>query len=203
MPNLNLKDDLRSSMKPQPLSPFKKQPMSSGGVKTLPVLVIVGAVILIVVGVYLLNHFGYIKLWEKKGSDTDVAVQQPTEIKLPADEGTVQPPAAETPTLTEIQKPDEVKNETGTKLKGKIAETATGEYAIFIYSFRDKTNAVKVAQRWTDAGYFSVITEKGDRSGGKWYRVSIGRYETKAEALKVAQKLADSFEAGYWVDRLK
>ncbi len=189
MPNLNLKDNLRSSMKPQPLSPFKKQPMSGGGVKTLPVLVIIGAVILIAVGVYLLNHFGYITLWEKKGLGTDEEI--------------VQPPPAETPTVTEISKPVEVKKETGTQTEGKIAVTGTGEYAIFIYSFRDKANAVKAAQRWTDAGYFSVITEKGDKSGGKWYRVSIGRYETKAEALKVAQKLADSFEAGYWVDRLK
>ncbi len=203
MPNLNIKDDLRSRMKPQPLTPFKKQPMSSGRGKTLPVLVIVGAVILIAVGVYLLSQFGYIKLWEKKVSVTNVTKEQPTEIISPPDESTVQPQVVEAPAVTEIQNPNEVVNEIEKKLKEKTTETATGEYAIFIYSFRDKTNAVKAAQRWTDAGYISLITEKDDRIGGKWYRVSIGRFETKNEALKVAQKLSNSFDAGYVIDRLK
>ena len=85
-----------------------------------------------------------------------------------------------------------------TKPVEKIAEGATGEYSIFIGSFRDKSKAEEEASRWRVAGYSSTVSEKA-----KWFRLAIGRYATKKEAIEVAQKLSDAFEAGYWIDKVK
>jgi cell division protein FtsN len=85
-----------------------------------------------------------------------------------------------------------------TKPVEKKSESATGEYSIFIGSFRDKSKAEEEAGRWRDAGYTSTVSEKA-----KWYRLAIGRYSTKKEAIEDAQKLSDAFEAGYWIDKVK
>lgn len=99
------------------------------------------------------------------------------------------------PTVKAEKKPE---MKTGTKPVEKISESTTGEYSIFIGSFRDKSKAEEEASRWREAGYTSTVSEKGE-----WYRLAIGRYATKKEAIEVAQKLSDAFEAGYWIDKVK
>jgi cell division protein FtsN len=99
------------------------------------------------------------------------------------------------PTVKAEKKPE---MKTGTKPVEKISESTTGEYSIFIGSFRDKSKAEEEAGRWREAGYTSTVSEKA-----KWYRLAIGRYATKKEAIEVAQKLSDAFEAGYWIDKVK
>jgi septal ring-binding cell division protein DamX len=242
MPNLNIKDEPKKSFQRQPLSPFRRAPIASGGLRTLHVMIILGIIILAAVGVYLLNDFGYIQLWTKKTQTQAVVPQQPAAVDTSAVTAAQQPPSpvVTTPTpevkktiaekKTEIKitkKPEviaaakprvkieakpEVKKETkptvktekkpemkaGTKPVEKIPENVTGDYSIFIGSFRDKSKAEEEASRWREAGYTSTVSEKA-----KWYRLAIGRYATKKEAIEVAQKLSDAFEAGYWIDRVK
>ncbi|HLX12679.1 MAG TPA: SPOR domain-containing protein [Bacteroidota bacterium] len=76
--------------------------------------------------------------------------------------------------------------------------STSGEYTIYIYSFRDKKNADDEAGRWKDAGYPSYVTQHKSL-----YRVSLGRYPSKDEARKDAEKLKEGFESGYYIDLMK
>lgn len=76
--------------------------------------------------------------------------------------------------------------------------SSSGKFTIFVGSFKNKQNAETIAGRWKDAGYPTHVTTKG-----AWYRVSIGNYSTKEEGKRVAEKMRDAFEYGYWVDLLQ
>ncbi len=78
----------------------------------------------------------------------------------------------------------------------QTAPVGTGEFTIYIGAFKSKINADDLANRWNEAGYQAFITEKKG-----FYRVSIGKYSSKAEAKEQAEKLKDGFESGYWVDK--
>ncbi len=202
MPNLNLRDDPNTRKSEQPLSPFKRQPMSAGGSKTIILLLSLGSIILLVTVVYLLNHFGYINLWGAKTEKVIVQTQPVTEEY----EETEQQPAELIPSPEITEKPSQPKTSVQpTKpLDSKIIDSGKGNYTIFIASFRSKDRAETLVKRWTDAGYYSTINEKNaGKDGGIWYRVSIGRYESRNEAKKVADTLLQSFESGYWIDELK
>jgi cell division protein FtsN len=235
MPNLNIKDDSKKSFQRQPLSPFKRAPLAGGGSTTLHVMIGLGIVILIAVGVYLLNQFGYIHLWEKKTTTQATlpqqqAVPQSASVETsevvasqPSPTTVTAPPASESKqTIAEKKsavklgtksavKPEKktdikvtkkvepnVEKKAVPKIVDKVPESAAGEYAIFIGSFREKSKADEEAARWREAGYTATVSEKN-----KWFRLAIGKYNTKKEATEVAKKLSDAFEAGYWIDKVK
>ena len=72
-----------------------------------------------------------------------------------------------------------------------------GNYTIYIGRHRTRSIADEEAMRWTDAGYQSFVTVADG-----WYRVSIGVFERKTDAIPVIEKLSDGFEGGYWVSAL-
>jgi cell division protein FtsN len=249
MPNLNIKDEPKKSFKRQPLSPFRRPPLSGGGGTTLHVMIVLGIIILIAVGVYLANDFGYIHLWTKKTPvPAVVAQQQESELLTSVDSiAAAQPvpvPSTPEPKKTTVAKKSEVKAEkkpevkvekkpevkvekkpevkvekksevkaekkleviaekkleikAETKKVDKILESTIGEYSIIIGSFRDRSKAEAEASKWKEVGYISTVSEKAN-----WYRLAIGKYATKKEALENAKKLADGFEGGYWIEQVK
>lgn len=233
MPNLNIKDEPKRSFKRQPLSPFKRAPLSGGGGTTLHVMIVLGVIILIAVGVYLANEYGYIHLWTKKPpAPAVVPQQQESQLLTSVDSiAAAQPvPVPSTPepkktTVTKkpevkVEKKPEVKTEKKSEVKAEkklevIAEkkteikaetkqaikmpvSTTGEYSIIIGSFRDRAKAEAEASKWKEVGYISTVSEKSN-----WYRLAIGKYATKKEALENAKKLADGFEGGYWIEQVK
>ncbi|MDI6802558.1 MAG: SPOR domain-containing protein [Bacteroidota bacterium] len=215
MPNLNIPEEQKRNMRQQPLSPFKRQAMAGGGSKMLPIMVIFSLIILVGVVIYALNQYGYIHLWGEKPTKVIVIPEQQEEITEPAtelsptdtieEETTQQTKAESVPkieapvTKQPVPTPEPAKQPVKKEAEQKVhKETGSGSYSIVVASFREKSNAEKNVKRWTDAGYEAMITEKD-----KWYRVSVGRYETKQDAMKAAAKLADALEAGYWIEQVK
>jgi hypothetical protein len=233
MPNLNIKDEPKRNFKRQPLSPFRRAPLSGGGGTTLHVMIVLGVIILIAVGVYLANNFGYIHLWTKKAPVPAVVPQQQesqllTSVDSIAAAQPVPVPSTPEPKKTTVAKKSEVKTEKKPEVKAekksevktekklevkaeekpeikaapkqaiKIPESTIGEYSIIIGSFRDKSKAEAEASKWKEVGYISTVSEKAN-----WYRLAIGKYATKKEALEDAKKLADGFEGGYWIEQVK
>jgi len=80
--------------------------------------------------------------------------------------------------------------------KPPSAPVGSGQYTIFIGSFKQKSLADDEASRWNEAGYQAFVTE---RKG--WHRVSLGKYGSKDEARQQAEKLKEAFETGYWIDQ--
>lgn len=231
MPNLNLNEDPRRRLRQQPLSPFKKPPITGGGSKMLPIMVLFGLLIFVGVILFLLNQTGYINLWGEKSAhimaitkpeenpvEPTQTIQIPVEQKEPNRDSGIQKEeqkVIESNKIKQEQKSKEgkaateVKKEAEKKVLPKtIPEIKnaklTGGYSIFIGSFRDRKRAEEEAQRWSDAGFEVAISEKSFNSrSGKWYRVHIGNFSDREEARKLALKLADAFEGGYWIDVVK
>ncbi|MFI5252082.1 MAG: SPOR domain-containing protein [Bacteroidota bacterium] len=76
----------------------------------------------------------------------------------------------------------------------KIKSSSGGDYTIFVGSFKDKQNAENLFSRWKQAGYPVSLTTKGT-----WYRVSLGKYPTKVEALQEAEKMREALTEGYFI----
>lgn len=230
MPNLNLNEDPRRRLRQQPLSPFKKPPITGGGSKMLPLMVLFGLLIFVGVIIYLLNQSGYLHLWGEKPIKTaSVSIQEekPLEVTqptaIPSDEkATSQERTIENETPVSGQKQvevnrkeerkeqkitTEIKKESQKKPLPRFAENkqkSVGGYAIFIGSYRDKKRAEEEAQRWSEAGFEVGVNEKVFNGGsGKWYRVYIGNFSDREEARRTAMKFADGFEGGYWIDVVK
>lgn len=222
MPNLNFKNDPKRNIRNQPLSPFKRPPISGGGSKMLPLMVFFGFVVFVGVIVYVLNQSGYINLWGEKAKSIAVIKTETERPEITEPQTVVEEkhpvetiPVEGNDTSAKVEKEQkqaemkvveakpapEVRNDI-TKTKQKTSKTEQGSFVIFIGSFRVKKNAEVEAQKWSDAGYDVSITEKSFAQGnGKWYRVSIGNYPTREEAVAVAKKIGDSFEGGYWIDK--
>ncbi len=217
MPNLNIPEEQKRNMRQQPLSPFKRQAMAGGGSKMLPIMVIFSLIILVGVVIYALNRYGYINLWGEKPTKVIAIPEQQEQITEPystqpiEEETTPQTtvesvPKNEAPVIKQpVPTPEPAKQVVKKEAEQKVQrETGTGSYSIVVASFKEKANAEKNVKRWTDSGYEAMITEKdAEKKGSKWYRVSIGRYETKQDAMKAAAKLADALEAGYWIEQVK
>lgn len=73
-----------------------------------------------------------------------------------------------------------------------------GKYTIFVARFRLKENAEQTARKWEGGSYKPEVTE---REG--WFRVSIGRFETRGKAKAAAEELGERLKAGYFVGRVK
>lgn len=231
MPNLNLNEDPRRRLRQQPLSPFQKPPMTKGGSKMLPLMVLFGLLIFVGVILFLLNQTGYIHLWGEKSiqkSSISIPEERPIEapqaVEIPVNQKELEKSneAIQTKNEQNTIETNQIKTEPKTKEQQYTAEVKkdiekkalpkpvpeikrpklTGGYSIFIGSFRDRKRAEGEAQRWSEAGYEVAISEKSF-TGGKWYRVHIGNFSDKEEARKLALKLADAFEGGYWIDVVK
>ena len=73
-----------------------------------------------------------------------------------------------------------------------------GKFTIYIGRHKNKDTADEEATRWKDAGYEVFVSEEDG-----WFRVSIGRFERMEDAEELAEKLSDSFEAGYKIGTIK
>jgi cell division septation protein DedD len=106
------------------------------------------------------------------------------------------PPPAKKKATPPVKETPPKKETAPTKPAPEIS--TTGEFTIYIGSYRTKATAQDEVNRWNEAGYQAFLSEQ---SG--WYRVALGKFPTKGKAREQAEKLKEAFEAGYWVDKFK
>ena len=182
MPNLNMPGEGGARPPVQPMMPKKDM----GGI--VRILVIVLVVLGLGGGGFYLYKSGKLPFLSKKTVPpppaTEVVPPQP-EAMAPAPQPTVKPPE---PTKTPATP---VKQEMG-----------KGSFTLIVGAYHSKKTADDEAARWTNAGYAAMVSEK--RSGAStWYRVGLGRYETKKTAMKAGKEMEQMFEMGYWVDKVE
>lgn len=184
MPNLNMPGEEGGRPPVQPMMPKRDM----GGLVKIVVIVLV--VLAVGVGGFFMYKAGKLPFLSKK-----TPPPQQTEVALPEQ---MAPPPAATPPPTPVTTTAPSTKKTATSLK----PIGTGSFTVSIASFRSKQTANEEASRWTNAGFPAMVTEK--RSGSSiWYRVSLGRYETRKTASKAAKDMEHMFETGYWVDRVE
>ena len=104
-------------------------------------------------------------------------------------------------------KPDEniTKLEVGAKSENKKVKaspkknvvTGTGMYTIQISSWPSETKASSLAQIFSDAGFEAFVEPMGG-----YFRVCIGRYESKNDAKTQAAKIEHMLETSYVIAKL-
>ena len=189
MPNLNVKGD----------APKSSGSTASGGGGGIPktALIIVGAVVALGAVAFILNTTGIVKLWGKKKPAPQV-VSIPTESYQPVTQDTAQTMAEAIPAEANmVPAPEEnlTKVETTAPPKSKQKPRkdivrGTGMYSVQISSWPVVEKANAQAQVFTDAGFDAFIEPMGN-----YFRVCVGRFETKAVAKTQMEKMEHMLES--------
>lgn len=80
-----------------------------------------------------------------------------------------------------------------------------GLYTIQIEAWRSREKAEAQAERWRERGYErAYVVEYGDEdSGDIWYRVRLGRFDTKEIATNFKEMLALDYDKESWISELR
>ncbi len=185
MPNLNVKGEP---------SRQSSAPSGGGGGGAKSILIIVLVIVAVGGTLFVLNSTGIVKLWGKK-KPQPASVSVPVEESFPAAvqdtiSAAVQPQAQVKPVeenLTKLESNAKVTPGTAPK---KMVVTGTGMYTVQISSWPTEEKASVQAQLFTDAGFEAFV----EPTGG-WFRVCIGRYESKADAKAQIEKMEHMLES--------
>lgn len=190
MPNLNVKGD----------APKASGSSSSGGGGGIPkvVMIIAGMIIALGAIAFILNTTGIVKLWGKKKPAPQV-VALPTENYSPVTQDTTQAVLAQmaTPdTVSPVMDENLTKVEASARTqKSKPAAPknivhGTGMYTVQISSWPVAEKANAQAHVFTDAGFDAYVEPMGN-----YFRVCVGRFETKADAKSQLEKMEHMLES--------
>jgi len=69
-----------------------------------------------------------------------------------------------------------------------------GSWTVQVGAFSDPGNAERMRQRLTEAGFEDVYSDVSDRDGEALHRVRLGPVATRAEAERIAQRVASSMD---------
>jgi cell division septation protein DedD len=186
MPNLNVKGE-----SPKPSS--GPAPGGGGGGSKLIVTIII-VIVVLAGGAFVLNSTGVVKLWGKKKAQPvvmNLPMETPPAEVESAPETSSPPPAEENPAVAENLTKLEVNAKLGAgKQPQKMIVTGTGMYTIQISSWSSTELANKHAKMFSDAGFEAFVDQRGN-----YYRVCIGRYETKKAAREQSDKMEHMLES--------
>lgn len=77
----------------------------------------------------------------------------------------------------------------------------TGRFAVQIESWRSEAKAQAQANRWKERGFENTFVVKyGDEdSGDVWYRVRVGRFDTREMAENMTYALKEDYGQDSWI----
>lgn len=222
MPRFNLKDEEtnpEAAGLPEsgetPVTPTLRE-VGTGGGRLSPIFLILLILVLLAAGVFALNYFHVIELWGKKAP---VVAETLPEPDFPAPEQATTEPGAETATgtaagtatgtgalpLPEAKKPavsEPAKKATPTHSTPSrdlgIVPTGTGKYTIQFSAWNTKAKADDQASKLVAGGYEAYVDQSA-YEGETWYRVRIGRYDSRGQAREVIARLQNMTEDEVWV----
>ncbi len=184
MPNLNVKGE-------SPKTTVGADGSSTGGGVSKVIIIVVVAVIALGAAAFILNTMGVVKLWGKKKATPQV-------VALPPDNfSPVTTPEAAPPVEQQaVEIPPTVQNTTkveATPLPSpakKNIVSGTGMYTVQISSWPVEAKASIQAQVFSDAGFEAFVEPLGS-----YFRVCVGRFETKADAKAQMKKMEPMLES--------
>jgi cell division septation protein DedD len=194
MPNLNVKGE---SSRPS------SAPLGGGGGGGASKTILILVVVIVALGgtVFVLNSTGIVKLWGKKKPQPAVVdipaveetfpaeTQETVPVDTPAQQSEQQAPVEENLTKLESNvqiSPGAVQN----AAPKRMVVTGTGMYTVQISSWPTEEKAAVQAQLFTDAGFEAFVEPIGG-----WFRVCIGRYESRGDAKAQIEKMEHMLES--------
>ncbi|MDZ7755660.1 SPOR domain-containing protein [Rhodohalobacter sp.] len=88
--------------------------------------------------------------------------------------------------------------------QSQIQYSSDGDYAVQVQSWRSEEKANQELEMWKNRGFESAFVVKygNEETGDVWYRVRIGRVETKEMAENLQDKLSNEYDAQSWISLL-
>jgi len=83
--------------------------------------------------------------------------------------------------------------------QGTIGTPQPGTWVIQIHSLRDRTAANAIVRRLVGKGYPAFLVASGPPTGS--YKVQVGRYKDRGEALKIIERLKKEEQFNPWITR--
>ncbi len=215
MPRLNLKDEgLDAEGAPEtPKSPSPTpalREVGSGGGKISPFVLIGLIVVVLAGGIYALNHFKVIRLWGKKApvvTETLPETETPvaTQTQEPAAGGAGTAGTETTPLSSAGNDAKSATRESATS-KGRLGATSapagSGRYTVQFAAWMSRGKAEQEASLLSSGGYDAYVDEA--RAGSDdWFRVRVGRYDSRTQAQEIVAKLQPMTEDVVWVAALR
>ena len=193
MPRLNLKDEETGADGGAPEASRTPMPtglreVGGGGGKLSPIVLVILIVAILGAAVFALNYFKVIHLWGKKAPVVTETFPEPELAPVPeAAPAEIVPVPEPVPVAKEPEKP----------LPGVIP-TGDGRYTIQFSAWQSKAKADEQASLLT-AGGFDAYVDEGKMEGETWYRVRVGRYNSRADAREVIGRLQIQTEEPVYV----
>lgn len=179
MPKFNLKGEEEGGNAAPPALHDEDEDRGPG-----PLMQVLIAILILALLTLALHFFGVIRLWGpaevQQATLPEPVIQQPQPVAVDT---------VVTPTPVPTQKP-----------KPPVKST-TGRFTVQVSSWETKFKANDEMSR-LNAANFDAFVEEGTVNGERWYRVRVGRYETRAEATTAAEQLGRMLEDGAWVTKV-
>jgi len=79
-----------------------------------------------------------------------------------------------------------------------------GDFAVQVEAWRSDEKAEQQADRWKERGYDHafVVTYGNPDVGDVWYRVRIGRFDTREMAERFKNRISEDYDTQSWVSRI-
>lgn len=75
------------------------------------------------------------------------------------------------------------------------AKSAVGLYTVQVASLRSKESSQRIADELKKKGYNAFVAASSSSGAGPWYRVRIGNYKRKSDAVNMAERMKnESFQ---------
>lgn len=86
----------------------------------------------------------------------------------------------------------------------RVEFSDSGEFVVQVEAWRSQNKAQRQAEEWKNRGYErSFVVTYGNRdTGDVWFRVRIGRFDTRQMAERFKNRLSEDYNAQSWVSRL-
>jgi septal ring-binding cell division protein DamX len=201
MPRFNLKDEEtnpEATGLPEsgeaPVTPTLRE-VGAGGGRISPIFLILLILVILAAGVFALNYFQIIDLWGKKAPVVTETMPE-TDLSAPGQALTEPGAGTEALPLPEAKKP--VPSPSTPSRDLSIIPTGTGKYTIQFSAWNTKAMADDQASKLVAGGYEAFVDQSAYQ-GETWYRVRIGRYDSRGQAREVIAKLQDMTEDEVWV----
>ena len=204
MPRFNLKDEASGAetVTPEtgktPAAPTLRE-VGGGGGGVSPLILVLLALVILAAGVFALNYFKVIHLWGKKAPVVTETLPEPD---LPA-MATQEPPAT-TPPAESLPLPNSTpeaataKPATAPARDLSVVPTGSGKFTIQFSAWTSKAKAEDEAARFVAGGYEAFV-DAATANGKTWYRVRVGRFDTRAQAHEMLARLQNMTEDEVWV----
>lgn len=86
--------------------------------------------------------------------------------------------------------------------KPAVSFTENGRFSLQVSSWRSEVKAQQRVNMWNERGYEGhayVVQHGTQQTGDVWFRVRIGRIDTREEAEQLRQNLHDEYQTESWI----